>query len=86
MAKMAILLMGLLIFGLTETWAKAEELRYKDPNKPLNVRIHDLLGRMTLEEKIGQMVQIDRTVASKEVMQKYFIGNLLLFSTLSSFD
>jgi len=33
------------------------------------------MRRMTLEEKIGQMVQIDRTVASAEVMKNYFIGN-----------
>ncbi|BFG37512.1 hypothetical protein CerSpe_237850 [Prunus speciosa] len=32
---------------------------------------------MTLEEKIGQMVQIDRSVASAEVMKKYFIGSVL---------
>ncbi|TQD94126.1 hypothetical protein C1H46_020321 [Malus baccata] len=32
---------------------------------------------MTLEEKIGQMVQIDRSVASPEVMKKHFIGSIL---------
>lgn len=34
----------------------------------------DLVSRMTLEEKIGQMTQIERGVASAEVMKKYFIG------------
>lgn len=47
---------------------------YKDPKQPLNVRIKDLMSRMTLAEKIGQMTQIDRTVASREVMKKYNIG------------
>lgn len=32
---------------------------------------------MTLQEKIGQMVQIERTVATPEVMKKYFIGSVL---------
>ncbi|KAM6542790.1 hypothetical protein CsatB_007237 [Cannabis sativa] len=32
---------------------------------------------MTMEEKIGQMTQIDRNVASNEVMKKYFIGSVL---------
>ncbi|GFP87499.1 beta-glucosidase bogh3b [Phtheirospermum japonicum] len=32
---------------------------------------------MTLEEKIGQMVQIERTVASAEVMKNHYIGSVL---------
>nr|WDE18881.1 beta-D-glucosidase [Citrullus lanatus] len=77
MAKIPIFVMGFFLVCLTEVWAKPQYLRYKDPKQPLNVRINDLLGRMTLEEKIGQMVQIDRTVASKEVMKKYLIGSVL---------
>jgi beta-glucosidase len=30
-------------------------LLYLDPHQPIEVRVHDLLGRMTLEEKIGQI-------------------------------
>ncbi|CAN7121745.1 unnamed protein product [Brassica rapa subsp. narinosa] len=52
-------------------------LKYKDPKQPLGARIRDLMNRMTLQEKIGQMVQIERTVATPEVMKKYFIGNVL---------
>lgn len=47
---------------------------YKDPNQKVSDRVVDLLGRMTLEEKIGQMVQIDRSVATINVMRDYFIG------------
>ncbi|MBZ0299431.1 MAG: glycoside hydrolase family 3 C-terminal domain-containing protein [Anaerolineae bacterium] len=32
------------------------EALYQDPNQPLADRVRDLVGRMTLEEKIGQMV------------------------------
>jgi beta-glucosidase len=35
---------------------------YKDPRQPVDVRVRDLLGRMTLEEKIGQMGQINSYV------------------------
>lgn len=35
------------------------ELPYKNPELPAEERIADLLGRMTLEEKVGQMMQLD---------------------------
>ncbi|KAL9171543.1 hypothetical protein ABFS82_04G216000 [Erythranthe guttata] len=56
---------------------KAEYLKYKDPKQPLNSRIKDLMGRMTLEEKIGQMTQIERKIATPDVMKNYFIGSVL---------
>lgn len=52
-------------------------MKYKDPKQSINVRIKDLMGRMTLAEKIGQMTQIEREVASAQVMKDYFIGNAL---------
>lgn len=54
--------------------AQEESVKYKDPKEPVATRVKDLLSRMTLEEKIGQMVQIDRSVANAEVMRTYFIG------------
>lgn len=55
----------------------AEYMKYKDPKQPVNTRIKDLIRRMTLAEKIGQMTQIERSVASADVMKKYFIGSIL---------
>ncbi|KAL2906522.1 Beta-glucosidase BoGH3B [Bienertia sinuspersici] len=52
-------------------------MKYKDQHQPVEVRVQDLLSRMTLEEKIGQMTQIDITVASFDVMKTYFIGSVL---------
>nr|XP_028948791.1 uncharacterized protein LOC103453963 isoform X2 [Malus domestica] len=75
MARNPFLLGFLLVFCIAI--AEAEYIKYKDPKQPLNSRIKDLLSRMTLEEKIGQMVQIDRSVASPEVMKKHFIGSIL---------
>lgn len=36
--------------------AQAETLPYKDPKLPIEQRVKDLLGRMTLEEKVAQLV------------------------------
>ncbi|KAF8677128.1 hypothetical protein HU200_046595 [Digitaria exilis] len=55
----------------------AAGVKYKDPNQPLNTRIDDLLRRMTLAEKIGQMSQIDRENATADVIGTYFIGSVL---------
>jgi beta-glucosidase len=48
--------------------------KYKDPKQPLIVRINDLLSRMTLAEKIGQMSQIERSVATPDVIKNDYIG------------
>lgn len=67
---------GLLVLWWSCRAAMGQEkyVRYKDPKQPVGARVKDLLARMTLEEKIGQMVQIDRSVASPQVMRDYFIG------------
>ncbi|CAH9053390.1 unnamed protein product [Cuscuta europaea] len=57
--------------------AEAEYLKYRDPKQPLGVRIKDLMKRMNLAEKIGQMTQIERNVATADVMKQYFIGSAL---------
>ncbi|RCV40893.1 hypothetical protein SETIT_9G091800v2 [Setaria italica] len=62
---------------LTTAAAGAEYVKYKDPKQPINERVQDLLSRMTLEEKIGQMSQIERANATTEVIEKYFIGSVL---------
>ncbi|KAK7380787.1 hypothetical protein VNO78_33306 [Psophocarpus tetragonolobus] len=77
MAKFSIFLVGLVLLQCWVAKVDAEYFKYKDPKQPLNVRIKDLLDRMTLEEKIGQMTQIDLKVAKPEVMKKYYIGSVL---------
>ncbi|KAI7757782.1 hypothetical protein M8C21_011995 [Ambrosia artemisiifolia] len=39
---------------------------YKNANEPIEVRVKDVLSRMTLKEKLGQMTQIERAVATPE--------------------
>lgn len=67
-------LIGIIVLCCCIAVTNGENIIYKDPKQPLNRRIKNLLSQMTLEEKIGQMVQIDRAVASSQVMKKYFIG------------
>ncbi|MFS7908518.1 putative glucan 1,3-beta-glucosidase [Helianthus anomalus] len=76
MEKFSVLLMMVMMWCWA-SMAEGEYMLYKDPKQPQSVRINDLMKRMTLEEKIGQMTQIERSVASKEVMKKYFIGSVL---------
>ncbi|XP_071721168.1 uncharacterized protein [Rutidosis leptorrhynchoides] len=71
------LVLVIMVMCCWATMAEAEYMLYKDPKQPLAVRINDLMKRMSLEEKIGQMTQIERSVASNEVMKKYFIGSVL---------
>ncbi|CAM0876253.1 unnamed protein product [Alopecurus aequalis] len=66
----------LLVFCLA-VLGRADDPKYKDPNQPIGVRVNDLLGRMTLAEKIGQMTQIERENAATGVLSKYFIGSVL---------
>ncbi|XP_059659713.1 uncharacterized protein LOC132306364 [Cornus florida] len=57
--------------------AESEYTKYKDPKQPMNARIRDLMNRMTLAEKVGQMTQIDRVNATPGIMKDYSIGSVL---------
>jgi beta-glucosidase len=65
-----ILLTG---FFMTTVSSKMKKLSSYDP------QVKELLSKMTLEEKIGQMTQPeqDRVLANPGDMQKYFIGSVL---------
>jgi beta-glucosidase len=64
---------------------KPERPLYLDPTRPLEKRVDDLLSRMTLEEKVGQMnmpcvyqEELGRTVAEKmEACKKFAEGSYL---------
>lgn len=51
---------------------------YLDPAQPVEVRVSDLLQRMTLDEKIGQMAQAERQAFGNIAdVKSYFIGSIL---------
>jgi len=50
---------------------------YTDPSQPIEVRVEDLLKRMSLDEKIGQMTQVERFSLQPGDITKYYIGSVL---------
>jgi beta-glucosidase len=52
---------------------------YQDPNVPVGKRVSDLLGRMTLAEKIGQMTQTERGAVFDDptLVAQWQVGSVL---------
>ena len=46
-----------------------KDAKYLDPNQPLEVRVDDLISRMTLEEKASQLVNQARAIPRLQVPQ-----------------
>ncbi|MCW6010838.1 glycoside hydrolase family 3 protein [Micromonospora sp. CPCC 205371] len=57
----------------------AETLLYQDATRPVAERVDDLLGRMSLADKVGQMTQVDRSAVADDpsVLAEYGIGSVL---------
>jgi beta-glucosidase len=75
----AALSLALLAVWSTRTSRGDAGFPYADPSLPVEQRVDDLLGRMTLEEKIGQMTQVDRTavVDRPSDIAAYHLGSIL---------
>ncbi|MDP5275546.1 glycoside hydrolase family 3 protein [Chengkuizengella axinellae] len=55
-----------------------EVLVYQDPTAAIPDRVSDLVSRMSLNEKIGQMTQVDRRyLNSDQDIATYYLGSLL---------
>ena len=60
------------------TLPTAEMPLYRQASAPVSDRVADLLARMTLEEKIGQMTQVDISyLKSPQDIATYYLGSLL---------
>ncbi|KAL9413580.1 hypothetical protein AB3S75_042131 [Citrus x aurantiifolia] len=77
MGRFSVPMLGFLLLCFLAAVTEATYIKYKDPKQPLGARIRDLMSRMTLAEKIGQMTQIERAVATPDVMKQFFIGSVL---------
>ncbi|MBO0358581.1 glycoside hydrolase family 3 C-terminal domain-containing protein [Hymenobacter sp. BT186] len=58
--------LGLCLVSATATYAQQVKPLYKDNKAPTEARVQDLLGRMTVEEKVGQL----STILGWEMYQK----------------
>jgi len=54
-----------------------ETLPYRDATLPIPERIEDLLSRMTLPEKVGQMMQLDSRDGVDGLVAGYHVGSIL---------
>jgi beta-glucosidase len=57
--------------------AQATDLPYRNPGLPVEQRVADLLGRMTLDEKLGQMVMGGRDWVTPAQVTELQLGSML---------
>ncbi len=70
------LLYWYLCLGINVLMAQTPD--YLNPDLPVDDRVDDLLSRMTLDEKVGQMTQADhRAVSDLEDVKTYYLGSIL---------
>ena len=53
------------------------DFTHLDPSRPVEQRVDDLLGRMTLAEKVGQMLQLDARQDLKEIVGDKLAGAIV---------
>src|SRR4051812_39477112 len=63
----------------TKLRARAAQLPYENANLPVRTRVRDLMSRMNLAEKIGQMTQAERAEVDKDttIITRDNLGSLL---------
>ncbi|MGO4599808.1 glycoside hydrolase family 3 N-terminal domain-containing protein [Terrabacter sp. 2RAF25] len=53
------------------------DVPYRDPARPVEERLEDLLARMTLPEKVGQMLQLDARGDLDDIVSAKLAGSIL---------
>lgn len=76
-ATLLIITLVLSLVGGFPTTVSAYQYPYQDPSLTVEQRISDLLPRMTLNEKVGQMLQVERLSATTTEVNTYSIGSVL---------
>jgi beta-glucosidase len=50
--------------------------KYRDSSATIGERVDDLLGRMELPEKVGQLMQLDGRMDARDAIERMFVGSL----------
>jgi beta-glucosidase len=74
-----VLLIVAAVLALPSAAVAADRLPYENPRLPVSKRVDDLLSRMTLEEKVGQMTQTERyqVFDDETPITTYGLGSIL---------
>jgi beta-glucosidase len=64
--------LSLIIATVLPSFAMAQQLPYQDPSRPLDERVTDLIARMTLEEKIQQMMDRSPSIPRLQVHEYHW--------------
>lgn len=75
--SMALLILLALPVMAQQSDVPPSDAPYKNPKLSVDERINDLLPRMTLAEKIGQMTQVEKNSIKMDDIDGLFIGSLL---------
>lgn len=59
------------LLTLGTAWAKSSSPPYKNPHLPVEQRVADLLGRMTIEDKMAQLMQGTLRIDRVQWREKY---------------
>jgi beta-glucosidase len=73
-----LIVTGILMISGERSTAQRDTPPYRDPKLPVPKRVEDLLARMTLDEKIGQMTQADSgSLKNESEVDTLFLGSVL---------
>jgi len=77
--RVVVVLGTVLLLGPCRGWAAQKDTppAYKDPSRPVAERVADLLGRMTLEEKVSQMTFKASAIERLDVPDGYWWNQCL---------
>ncbi|XRQ12179.1 glycoside hydrolase family 3 protein [Actinomadura welshii] len=76
-AAAVVTAVAVMLTGVQARPAHAGGEPYLDPSRPVADRVDDLLSRMTLDEKIGQMTQAERGSVTGADITNYSLGSVL---------
>ena len=77
MNRLSLFVMAPLVLTVPQVHADESAPLYRDPSAPIDARVADLIARMTLDEKIGQMTQAAVDFAKPADVRNAQLGSVL---------